>query len=68
MSGSRYYRRVNPGPGGTLKAGVAAGLLGASVAGVCFYLVRLILSRERLAPLGSEERDSGEERRDPARP
>lgn len=67
MSGNRYYRRVKPGSGGTLKAGMAAGLLGASVAGISFYLVRLFLSRERLdppRPRGSVVGDSEGERQD----
>jgi len=53
MSGSRYYRRVEPEPGDRLRAGLIATALAASVAGVSYYLVSLFLSRERLEPLGS---------------
>jgi len=48
---SRYYRRVDPGPGENLRAGLVAGAVAGSVAAVSFYLVRLFLAREPLEPL-----------------
>lgn len=51
MSDTRYFRRVDPGREENLKAGLLAGIVGASVATLSFYLVRLLLSRERLEPL-----------------
>lgn len=49
-----YYRRIDPGPGETLRAGLAAGAIAAAAAAVSFYLVRVYLARERLEPPGAD--------------
>lgn len=66
MSGTRYFRRADPGTEENLKAGLFAGIVGASVASLSFYLVRLLLSRERMEPLNASQ--NSVEVSEPARP
>lgn len=47
---SPYYRRKKPGSRENAGAALAALGVAAGVAGVTFYLVRLMLSREALVP------------------
>lgn len=54
---SRYYRRMEPGAGENLRAGLVAGALAAATAAVSFYFVRLFLSREPLDPLTPSRHD-----------
>lgn len=54
---SRYYRRMEPGAGENLRAGLVAGALAAATAAVSFYFVRLFLSREPLDPLAPSKHD-----------
>ena len=61
---NRYFRRIEPGPGENLRAGLAAGLAAGAVAVVSFYLVRTLLSREPLEPLPASGESKGEKSRE----
>jgi hypothetical protein len=52
---SRFYRRIEPGFGENLRAGLVAGGLAAITAAVSFYFVRMFLAREPLEPLEGPE-------------
>ena len=57
---NRYFRRTEPGRRENLRAGLVAGSVAVIGAAASFYLVRLILAREPLEPLGpAEGRDQG---------
>jgi len=58
-----YYRRTTPGPRENLGAGMAALGLGAGVAAVTFYLVRILLAREPFSSGPPAGGGSGEDRK-----
>jgi hypothetical protein len=59
---SLYYRRKKPGSRENAGAALAALGVAAGVAGVTFYLVRLMLSRETLSSSAPPRLPSGEAR------
>ena len=58
---TRYYRRIEGGRKSSIQAGLVAGGVATVVGAVSYYLVKLLLAREPLDPIGQARSERGEQ-------